>query len=253
MNRVRSATLLLAVAALAACQPGPSQPTARSSPATSPTPATAPLGDPIPAQDTPLAGAPPALAAAWRAYGVSIIPGRPLFQPARTVVPVQDRTGGALGPAQAAAVGTGLVVTGQLLAWGDLNRQPAVIARVGGPNYTIGTIGIDIAEGDSVVAPPCAVYPTAIAVFPRLAGVVARFAAQNQDLTAGAFPVRATYAACRITATTPGGATIDVGATSTAALVMMVSWRDDPLLGRILYIEAVETCGSAPDLDSVCA
>src|SRR5581483_6506540 len=106
--------------------PAPPAPTA--SPTAAPT--LPPGADTYPQRDTPIADAPPALAATWKQYGVDLIPGHATIDPDARWPRVGDATHGQLPAAQVNAVGAALMRVQVLATWADEHDQAALLAHL---------------------------------------------------------------------------------------------------------------------------
>jgi len=240
-----------ALLAVAACGGGSAQPTSHAS-ASPPAAALAPGEDPMPSQDTPVAQAPAALAAAWTAYGATLIPGHASLQ-VDGVPAAQDRSGGRLDAAQVQAVGDAVMRTQVLAAWADEHDQPAVLAHVVAEPFLLGPVGVAVAEGTRVHTPRCGMVPTSFGVHAPDATMARELgAAANAPVDGGVVLVDMAFAGpCDITGTTRDGRDVEVTRLDTVHLLVAAELRDDPLLGTVAYMEAGALC-SDPRFSAAC-
>ncbi len=246
---VSVAALCLASVALAAC--GTTPPAPRPQPTT--TPATlAPGQDPLPAHDTPIAQAPAALAAVWKPYGVSVIPGHDSLDVPASPAAAND-THGLLDDAQVAAIGAAVRRDQVLAAWTDENDQVSLLPRVAAEPFILGPVGVALAEGTHVHTPPCGVLPTEIGVHAPDAAVQSLLgAASNASVDASAVLVEMSFdGPCAITGTTRDGHTVTITTLPAARILVAAQLRSDPLLGTIAYPEAAGLC-SDPRFSGAC-
>lgn len=252
----RGAMVTLALPILSACTatPPPAGSAATPSASVAPSPSSSPVipADPFPAHDTPLTQAPADLQAAWRPYGVSIIPGRDLLDSIPPLAPIH--AAGDVTVAEGRQVVTALFRANALYGWADAHAQARLRPRLAGQVYLVGKAGFAIAEGRSVIDPPCAIYPTAVTVR-RLDATTNRAMAALAQSATGGYEVRASYTGpCEITVRAQDGTTSVLDTIPTAILVATGPVRNDPLLGEIFFADTAAICdGTIPALAGACA
>lgn len=257
MSAAHRARLLAAAAGvagacvLAGCGSSTPPPVSTPSPVAAPT--LPPGSDTYPAVDTPIGQASAAMAATWRQYGVTLIPGHSTVDPSAQWPRTIDASGGALTAAEAAAVGAAVMRTQVVATWADENRQIALEPHLMNAPFLLGTSGVALAEGTSVHTPPCGEYPTDIEVHAPSASARDALVKAGQNIGSTAIPVEMGFAGpCTVTGTTRDGRTVTVDTLPAGRIVAMVELRDDPVLGSIARLDAATSCGD-PAVAGICS
>lgn len=176
----------------------------------------------------------------------------PPVQPDANWPSIVNGSGGALDDAQAQAVGTGLMRMQVLSAWAEQHHQVALLPHMMTAAFLLGDVGVAMAEGDSLQTPDCGVYPTELVVRAPDAALVQALAARNQPVHDGDVPVVLGFAGpCAITATTPSGETRQLETLPAARIVVLVHLVDDPVVGRVAYLDSGSGC-SDPAVAALC-
>lgn len=253
---VVGAVLAVTMAACGSALPGSTAGTGTPSAAPSGAPTLAPGTSAFPDHDTAIDTAPAALAALWRPYGVSLIPGAEVtasLESTAATIPTTNGSAGAFSDAQVHDVVLAYLRDQLLAGWADEHVQPALAAHLAGQLFLVGADSLAMSEGTAVHLPPCALIPTAITVLAPSPELDAQLRGRNQDITAGAFPMRLGYTGCAVTGTTRSGQTVTVDpAAAPVTIVADGVIRHDPVLGDIMYAEGATVC---PDtaVPAVCA
>jgi len=238
-----------ALCVLAGC--GSNSPAA-ATPAPTAAPTLPPGSDPFPARDTPIADAPPALAAAWKPYGVTIIPGHSTVDPDSRWPQAVDASGGIFSAAEAQALGAAVMRTQVLAAWADEHVQIPFEPHLMNTPFLLGSAGVALAEGTSVHTPDCGEYPTAIAVHAPAPAVRDALVKAGQNVGTAAIPVEMSFSGpCTVTGTTRTGEEVTVDTLPAARLLVMVELRNDPVLGPVAHLDAAASCAD-PVLAGAC-
>ena len=257
--RAASAPLLLLVlltaVALAGCSTAPPVATATSTTQSSQRATLSPGVSTFPDHDTPISSAPPALAATWRPYGVTLIPSSSVVAAVDSTVQgirVINGSGGAFSDAQVQQFAAADMRDQLLVGWAAENVQPSLGAHLAGQLFLVGSDSMALSMGTAVHYRPCALVPTSITVLPPSPALDAALTANNQDIHPGSFPMRLTFTGCAVTGTTRSGDTVTVDADTGPATVVTDSvLRHDPVLGDIVFAEGATVCPSAT-VPSVC-
>lgn len=232
---------------LAGCgsnSPAPAKPT--------PAPTLPPGSDTYPAHDTPIAEAPPAMAATWKAYGVDVIPGHDTVDPSSKWPRAVDASGGRLTQDQVDAIGAAAMRVQVLASWADEHDQPSLEAHMMNAPFLLGSSGVALAEGTRVHQPDCSTYPLGLFVHAPSPAVRDALVKSGQNVSADAVPVVMDFVGpCPLTGTTRDGRTVDIDTLPSAIVVAMVEVRNDPVLGPIGHLDAAAAC-PAPPVASLC-
>ena len=244
---------LIAVASMTGCSGAPPRATLTptvSSPSLS---TAAPDVNVFPDMDTKIDSAPPSLAARWRPYGVTIIPSSSVVaaaEPAVETISVANHSGGVFSDAQVHQFAVDDMRDQLLAGWAAEHVQPALSARLVGELFLIGADGTALADGTSLHYQACSLVPTSFTVLAPNPALDARLVHSNQNVTAGAFPIRLDFSGCAVTGTTTSGRTVTVDpALGPSTVVVDYVVRHDPLLGELLFGEGAIVCPDATDTD----
>lgn len=196
-----------------------------------------------PQQDTPFAQASAQLQQAWAAYGVTIIPSRHVFDNVPPVPTVLNKTNGALTQAQAQQMGLAYYRTDALWGWADAHDQTKLQLYLFNPGFLNTPAGQAEVAGQPVQDPPCALFPSGVAVSPVDASVKA-FEAESGYTVSSMYALVENYKTpCAITAITASGPkTIANWAFGWSINLETGSVRDDPVLGLAYFAEADRAC-----------
>lgn len=205
-------------------------------------------GSNFPAQDIGLTAAAPALAARWRPYGVSLIPGEGVVAAELTIataVPMSNHSSGAFTNTQMMGFVVAEVRDQLLAGWAGEHVQPSLDAHLSGEPFLIGVDAHAIADGTAVHYPPCALIPTSITLLAPSPALDVALAAESAYVAPTSIPMRVTYAGCAVTATTGSGVTVTLDpAVGSVTLVLDYVLRHDPVLGDVLFAESAAPCPS---------
>jgi hypothetical protein len=251
MKRVALLVALLGLPVLAAC--GSNTPTPSSAPTPTAAPTLAPGSDTYPSSDTAVNDAPSAMAATWKQYGVTIIPGHETIDPDDRWPDVGNDTGGALSASQATAIGEAVMRVQVLASWADEHRQISLLPHMMNTLFVIGTSGVALAEGTSVHSPDCSTYPTELAVHAPSTALHDALVKSGQNIGAAALPVVMSFdGPCTLTGTTKSGDEVTVDTIPAGRIVAMVTLKNDPVLGPIGHLDGATSCDD-PNAAPICA
>ncbi len=208
--------------------------------------------EPFPDHDIAIDKAPADLAALWRAYDVSEIPGKHVFD-AAAFIPLVNASGGAVSDAQAQALDRGEARAQVLAAWASEHVQPGLSAHLFNEPFMLGPPGVALAEGTSVHTPPCSVLPTRMVVYAPSPSLQTEFAANGVALSGEDIPVRVDFAGpCQLTGTTRDGQNVVIETTPAQQLLVAVSLRTDSVLGPVVFADDALPCATDPVAAPIC-
>jgi hypothetical protein len=203
--------------------------------------------DPFPATDTVFDAAPAGLRRAWRPFHVSLIPGRAALNAAPRTFAINNRTAGGLSDGDAQAIGRGFIRTQALIAWAELHKEIRFRAQLEGQPFVNSSSGIALAHGNAILNPPCALYPTAMAIHvldPTSSAALGSFASSSKYIITARFDGPCTSRTQADDGTTQ--VLEDYPATITAAFG--VTNLTDSVLGSLSRPESAVVCTAKPSL-----
>ncbi|MDQ2960816.1 MAG: hypothetical protein M3R48_07170, partial [Candidatus Dormibacteraeota bacterium] len=194
---------------------------------------------------TPIADVSPACAALWSPYGVTKVPPANLADGTPVPPAVVNETNGAVSDAQANAWALADSRGSRWFQWAEANVQPGLLGHLGIVGLVPGVEMQALAAGNSVVQPECAVFPTAVRLFPLQAADVPFFATLGESVGVGYVFVDSYPANCSVTAVTPDGQSKVIESYPTASRTFNPGYlAADALLGTVWYVNGGANCGN---------
>ena len=195
---------------------------------------------------TPIAKVPPACAALWEPYGVTMVPPPDELQQEHVPAapPVRNMTNGAVSDADAQHWADANNWDSGWYSWAEAHDQPRLLSRVVGPSLINPSEEAALSAGATIAQPECNLYPTSNTLFAVGADGKAYFTRKGLPADDG-YVLTLVFPSC-----TPAVATFPDGhqekmpqpLTGTFTAFAPGGLRHDQLLGDLWYSDAGGNC-----------
>ena len=194
---------------------------------------------------TPIDKVPPACAALWRPYLVTMVPPPDELQQERLPATpnVTNMTNGAVSQTDAQHWADANSKASGWYKWAEANGQRFLLPKLAGPALISSVEEQALEQGATIADPDCSLFPGALTLYPVGADGKAYFGRKNLPTDANFVFVASYTGPCVITAKFPDGHSQTISELSQSELGFIPGeFRHDQLLGDIWYTDAGGNC-----------